>query len=62
MMCPPPVAQACVDQVGRGAYNFEIYQPASRFWAFQSIEAAIFLTLALLLLFATIWWVRRRMG
>ena len=62
MMCPPPVAQACVDQVGRGAYNFEIYQPASRFWAFQSIEAAIFLMLALLLLFATIWWVRRRMG
>jgi len=62
MMCPPPVAQACVDQVGRGAYNFEIYQPASRFWTFQSIETAIFIALALLLLVTTVWWVRRRMS
>ena len=51
MMCPPPVAQACIDQVGKGAYNFEIYQPAHRFWMFQSIETAIFVALAILLLF-----------
>jgi len=62
MMCPPPVAQACVDQLGRGAYNFEIYQPASRFWTFQSIETTIFLVLALFLICATVWWVRRRIA
>ncbi len=62
MMCPPPVAQACIDEVGRGAYNFEIYQPASRFWTFQSIEAGIFIALALLLLLGTVWWVRRRLS
>lgn len=60
MMCPPPVAQACLDEVGRGAYNFEIYQPASRFWTFQSIETAIFIALAIVLLLTTVWWVRRR--
>jgi hypothetical protein len=61
MMCPPPVSQACIDQVGRGAYNFEIYQPANRFWTFQSIETAVFVALAVLLLFAAAWWVRHRM-
>ena len=62
MMCPPPVAQACVEQVGRGAYNFEIYQPAHRFWTFQSIETAIFVALAVLLLLTAVWWVRRRLA
>ena len=36
------------------------YQPASRFWEFQSIEAGIFVALTLLALAATIWLVRRR--
>jgi hypothetical protein len=36
------------------------YQPASRFWAFQSIEAGIFVALTLLALGATVWLVRRR--
>ena len=62
MMCPPPVAQACIDQVGRGAYNFEIYQPAHRFWAFQSIETAIFVALAIVLLFVAAWWLEHRMA
>ena len=62
MMCPPPVAQACLDQVGKGAYNFEIYQPAHRFWAFQSIETAIFVALAIVLLFVAAWWLEHRMA
>ena len=62
MMCPPPVAQACLDQVGKGAYNFEIYQPAHRFWTFQSIETAIFVALAILLLFVAGWWLEHRMA
>jgi hypothetical protein len=36
------------------------YQPAGRYWPFQAIETAIFLTLALALAGCCFWWVRRR--
>jgi hypothetical protein len=36
------------------------YQPAGRYWPFQAIETAIFLTLALALAGFCFWWVRRR--
>ena len=36
--------------------------PASQFWAFQTIETAIFVALAISLLLATIYWIRRRIG
>jgi hypothetical protein len=35
-------------------------QPADRYWAFQGMETAIFLVLALLLAWLCFWWVRRR--
>ena len=35
-------------------------QPASRFWAFQVSESAIFIGLAAVLVGACIWWIRRR--
>jgi hypothetical protein len=35
------------------------FQPGERFWAFQGIEAAIFLSLALALVLATLWLVQR---
>lgn len=44
----------------QGIHLRQIYQPAERFWLFQSIEAAIFLTLALLLIGLTVWLIRRR--
>jgi hypothetical protein len=34
-------------------------QPGSRFWAFQAIESAVFVSLAVLLLVATVWLLRR---
>jgi hypothetical protein len=37
-----------------------IYQPASRFWRFQAIETAIYLTLAGALIATAIWWIQRR--
>ena len=37
-----------------------LYQPAERFWLFQSIEAVIFATLALALVAIAVWLVRRR--
>jgi hypothetical protein len=35
------------------------YQPASRFWAFQAYETAIFAVLALALAALCVWWIRR---
>ena len=60
-VCPPPDA-ACLAEVGRGAYNLELFHPASRFWTFQAIETGIFLAVAICLALATVWWVRRRLS
>jgi hypothetical protein len=39
-----------------------VYQPFSRYWAFQGIETAIFVVLALLLAGFCFWWVRHRLS
>jgi hypothetical protein len=44
-----------------GVYNHAIYQPASRFWLFQGIEAGIFVGLALILSAAAVWWMKERL-
>jgi hypothetical protein len=60
---PPPQAfQDCVAKVAAKYHEVVTYQPASRFWAFQGIETAIFLALALLLAGLCFWWVRRRLS
>ena len=41
--------------------QYAIYQPSSRFWTFQGIEASIFLALALALVAASVWWVNHRL-
>ena len=51
--------QACIDRLG--IHQELIYQPISRFWAFQGIELAIFLAVALALAGFCYWWVRRRL-
>lgn len=43
-------------------YNLAVYQPASRFWAMQGVEAAIFVGLALMLLGVAAWWVNHRIS
>ena len=43
-----------------GFHQVLTYQPDSRFWAFQGIEAGIFLVLAFALVGFTFWWVRSR--
>jgi hypothetical protein len=45
-----------------GFQNYALYQPADRFWPFQSIEAAIFIVVALGLLALATWWVRTRLS
>jgi hypothetical protein len=44
----------------QGYRGFTIYQPSSRFWAFQGIEIAIFVALAAALVAVTFYVVRRR--
>jgi len=39
-----------------------VFQPTTRFWHFQLIEAAIFIGLAAILLTSAVWLVRRRVG
>jgi ABC-2 family transporter protein len=57
---PDPLLEQCLASYGPAAYNQEIFQPADRFWLFQTIETALFIALAVLLLLAAIHWVRRR--
>jgi hypothetical protein len=60
--CRSGTAQACDAGLGRlHLRQLVTYQPASRFWAFQCYETAIFLALALALACVCLWWVRRRL-
>jgi len=45
-----------------GWLNFVTYQPADRFWLFQGIEAAIFLTLVGACVACTFWWIWKRLA
>lgn len=45
-----------------GVVGWVEYQPGSRFWTFQGIEAAIFVALAALLVGLTVYWVTRRVS
>jgi hypothetical protein len=43
-----------------GLQTLVFYQPADRFWTFQTLETGIFLVLALLLIGISAWWLQRR--
>jgi hypothetical protein len=68
-----PIEQICPGSIGtkegvnaclaqHGIVESITYQPASRFWAFQAIELALFTGVAVALLCLTVWWVRRRIS
>lgn len=50
--------QQCLHQ--HNWLHYDSYQPASRFWTIQSIEASLFVVLAIILIAFTIWWIRYR--
>jgi hypothetical protein len=58
MSSPRPNPLPCL--MAHGYRGYVTYQPASRFWAFQGIEAGIFVVLAAILLAVTFWVLRRR--
>jgi hypothetical protein len=51
--------QACITKLSAKFHEVVTYQPASRYWAFQSYETAIFLVAALILVGFSAWWIRR---
>jgi hypothetical protein len=60
---PGPGTRACLSRLTRLGYRQVVsYQPASRFWALQLAETAIYLFLALLLAGLGTWWIRRRLS
>ncbi|HEX3839858.1 MAG TPA: hypothetical protein VHU85_03595 [Acidimicrobiales bacterium] len=54
------VLQDCVTKVGATFHEAVVYQPGSRYWAFQGYELAIYLGAALILGGVCFWWLRRR--
>jgi len=54
---PPDAVQDCIQRLGLRIQ--QTYQPGDRYWQFQAIETAIFVSLALMLLGFSIWWIRR---
>jgi hypothetical protein len=53
--------QSCLQNLSLRYHEVVSYQPASRFWAFQWLESAIFVGLAIALLGLAVYWVRRRL-
>jgi ABC-2 family transporter len=54
--------QQCVDAVAAKYHQVVTYQPAGRFWAFQTYETLLFVVLAAALTGVSVWWVRRRLN
>jgi hypothetical protein len=54
--------QRCVDAVAAKFHQVVVYQPANRFWAFQTYETLLFVVLSAALAGLCVWWVRRRVN
>jgi len=59
-VCAKVVQNPAPCMTAQGYREYLTYQPASRFWAFQSIETGIFVVLAAILLGVTFWVLKRR--
>jgi hypothetical protein len=57
---PVPLAHDCLEKLG--LFTQVEYHPASRFWTFQWIEAAIYLGLAAALAAFASWWILKRVS
>jgi hypothetical protein len=57
---PTSVCQAAIGRLH--LRQVVVYQPGSRYWAFQWLETAIYLLLALLLAGFCTWWIDRRLS
>lgn len=53
--------QQCITTISTKYHQAITYQPASRFWAFQTYETLLFVVASAVLAGACVWWVRRRL-
>jgi hypothetical protein len=53
--------QRCVDAVSAHFHQVVVYQPANRFWIFQTYETLLFVVLSAALAGLCVWWVRSRL-
>jgi hypothetical protein len=54
--------QQCIDTVSAHFHQVVVYQPANRFWTFQTYETLLFVVLSAALAGLCVWWVRRRLN
>ncbi len=54
------VFNQCLDRLSAKYHLLVTYQPANRFWTFQTMETALFVVLAALLAGGCAWWIRHR--
>ncbi len=54
--------QQCVDAVSAKFHEVVFYQPANRFWTFQTYETLLFVIASAVLAGVCVWWVRRRLN
>jgi hypothetical protein len=54
--------QDCIAKVGTKFHEVVTYQPANRYWTFQTYETAIFVALALALTGFCFWWIRHHLS
>jgi hypothetical protein len=59
---PPAAFQDCAAKLSARFHEVITYQPASRYWAMQGLETAIFVVVAILLAGLCFWWVRHRLS
>jgi hypothetical protein len=52
----------CFHTLSARYHEVVTYQPASRFWTFQTMETALFAVLAVALAGVAAWWVRHRVS
>jgi hypothetical protein len=54
--------QRCTSAISAHYHQVVVYQPANRFWAFQTYETLLFVVLAALFAGVSLWWVRHRLS
>jgi hypothetical protein len=54
--------QECVNHISAKYHQVVVYQPANRFWAFQTYETLLFVVASAALAGLCVWWVRRRLS
>jgi hypothetical protein len=54
--------QQCIDTVSTKFHLMVTYQPANRFWVFQTYETLLFVAVSAALAGLCVWWVRRRLS